>query len=111
MMVVTGHDDDGASGNYQTEISTAYKIRANADGSCPRDDAVPYPETPGFCIYYEYTYEEKFFDEGAFWKIQNSWGPDWGDEGFIYFKDVDNDYGVCNLYLDVQWVETSNSGD
>ena len=108
MMVVTGHDTDGAGGTYEIEKSEAFKVRARRDGSCPRGE--PYPESPGYCIYYEYSTETEFFDEGAYWKIQNSWGPDWGDKGFIYFKDVtDNDYGVCNLYLDVQWVETANS--
>jgi C1A family cysteine protease len=34
---------------------------------------------PGYCMYYVYHTEETFFDEGAFWKIQNSWGAGWGD--------------------------------
>lgn len=61
----------------------------------------PFPERPGYCVYYEYETTEEFFDNKPFYKIQNSWGADWGDNGFIYFEDVDNYYGVCNLYLDV----------
>lgn len=113
MMAITGHDDDGAGGTYEVQKSEAFAIRQNSDGTCPDgpngEDSTPYPERPGYCIYYVYTTETEFFDPAPFFKIQNSWGADWGDHGFAYMEDVSNEYGVCNVYLDVQWVETANS--
>ena len=37
-----------------------------------------------------------------YWKIQNSWGSNWGDDGFIYFA-IEEGKGVCgmNQWLDV----------
>ena len=48
---------------------------------------------------YETYYEDIFFDEGAFWKIQNSWGEGWGDKGFAYFEATDSKYGTCNMNI------------
>ena len=57
------------------------------------------PNYPGYCVMYETYYEDIFFDEGAFWKIQNSWGEGWGDKGFAYFEAVDSKYGTCNMNI------------
>jgi C1A family cysteine protease len=53
---------------------------------------------PGYCLYYVYRTEQTFFDEGAFWKVQNSWGDSWGDKGFAYFEADGTDNGSCNMY-------------
>ena len=50
-----------------------------------------------------YTYEEKT-NGNAFWKIQNSWGTSWGDDGFIYLA-VSGDEGTCGMNQWVEWVE------
>merc|ERR1719181_1638477 len=39
-----------------------------------------------------------------YWKIQNSWGTWWGDEGFIRIEITDG-YGVCGINSVVEWVD------
>ena len=50
-------------------------------------------------------------DSLPFWKVQNSWGVNWGDEGFVYFstEDGQDGWGVCNMYaFPAEYVETTN---
>jgi len=42
-----------------------------------------------------------------YWRIQNSWGDDWGDDGFILVQIVDG-YGVCSVNKSVYWVEADD---
>jgi hypothetical protein len=39
-----------------------------------------------------------------YWKVQNSWGSRWGDEGFILIEIKDGD-GVCGINKVVQYVD------
>ena len=39
-----------------------------------------------------------------YWKVQNSWGEWWGDDGFILIEITDG-YGVCGINSVVEWVE------
>ena len=39
-----------------------------------------------------------------YWKIQNSWGTWWGDEGFIRIE-IEEGYGVCGINSVVEWVD------
>ena len=38
----------------------------------------------------------KDFKHG-YYKIQNSWGTDWGKDGFVYFEITDGYTGVCGM--------------
>jgi len=39
-----------------------------------------------------------------YWKVQNSWGTWWGDEGFALFEMAEGD-GVCGMNAYVEWAE------
>ena len=43
-----------------------------------------------------------------YWKIQNSWGERWGDNGFILFE-IQSGKGVCGMYRDVEYVDADDS--
>ena len=39
----------------------------------------------GYCCWYETVTETVITGDVATWKVQNSWGTDWGDGGYIYY--------------------------
>jgi hypothetical protein len=39
-----------------------------------------------------------------YWKIQNSWGRGWGDNGFILFE-ITSGQGVCGMNSYIEWAE------
>jgi hypothetical protein len=99
-MAVVGYDSVGQSGNHTVEIGDLYaRMEGGWRGPCdPEEGEFLDDMYPGYCMYYVYTYEDTFFDEGAFWKIQNSWGEGWGDKGFAYFEADGTNRGNCNMY-------------
>eukprot|EP00824_Muranothrix_gubernata_P018913 TRINITY_DN38410_c0_g1_i1.p1 TRINITY_DN38410_c0_g1~~TRINITY_DN38410_c0_g1_i1.p1 ORF type:complete len:395 (-),score=53.60 TRINITY_DN38410_c0_g1_i1:103-1203(-) len=49
--------------------------------------------------------------DGPYWKIMNSWGPNWGKDGYTYIKRdlTDGAIAPCGMNLDVYWVAQLNS--
>lgn len=41
----------------------------------------------------------------GFWKVRNSWGTDWGEEGYIYLAYGDN---TCNIASDPTYTSVAN---
>lgn len=43
-----------------------------------------------------------YIAERKAWKVKNSWGPKWGEAGYIYIKDVPSSKsGVCGVNLEI----------
>ena len=55
------------------------------------------------CWEEEYEVEEQA-SGNAYFKIQNSWGTGWGDNGFMYLA-VEDGRGACGMNEEVEWVE------
>ena len=48
-------------------------------------------------------------DEGmGYWKLQNSWGAGWGQDGFIFMEAAGGD-GVCNMNSELRYVELTST--
>ncbi len=42
-----------------------------------------------------------------YWKVQNSWGKWWGDDGFVRFAIDTEGTGVCGMYQYAEFVEAT----
>jgi hypothetical protein len=57
-----------------------------------------------FCCRKE-TYDSWFYANGKPWfKVQNTWGTEWGDDGFGHFL-VEGSGGSCEMNMRAFWVE------
>ena len=94
------------------------------DGSTPAPQPDPTPDpspspTPdpavGECEVYKWWHTCKDSSNGRrlqkdangyhnYWKIQNSWGTNWGDQGFVLFE-IAEGAGVCGMNSYIEWVE------
>lgn len=59
----------------------------------------------GYCCWEESTTEEVVISGGdSYFLVQNSWGSDWGENGFVRLAVENNIYGPCSMNEDAMWV-------
>ena len=46
-----------------------------------------------------------------YFKVQNSWGTGWGDDGFILLSIENGGNGTCGMYNVMEWVDGCEIGD
>eukprot|EP00808_Paulinella_micropora_P003572 g82578.t1 len=44
--------------------------------------------------------------ETSYWIVRNSWGADWGEEGYIYLSMDSNKGDICKLQHDISYPNT-----
>ena len=87
----------------QRQLYARYRNSYDPDGECLGDDEFIHDHYPMYCTWYETHYVDKVFPSGQYYKVQNSWGADWGHVGFAYFEKVDLDEhpdGNCSMFME-----------
>ena len=87
-----------------------WKDQADIDaGECLGDGELDYDDYLDFCLWYEEVTETIAVEEGPYWKIQNSWGEDFGHAGFAYIQHVmpgehpEFTEGTCQMWRHGTW--------
>ena len=90
-MVLAGLDLVG-QGNYIQQskevLMARWKDPLDYEWGCQNTGEYWYTDFPDFCLWDEIIDDNIYMDDGPFWKIQNSWGEDFGHHGFAYIQHV-----------------------
>ena len=102
-IVVVGYSDGGSDGGDDTN---------------PPDPTPPTPTPTGNCTVKKWwhtcepaTTRRNLQGGGPdangnnnYWLMQNQWGTDWGDQGFIRFE-ITGGVGACGINREIEWAE------
>ena len=107
-VVLVGYSDGGVASDelvvYEKVETTCRRQKWRDtffDSGC-ENDAESLVDDRYCCTEEIFTSESTVSGGDPYWKIQNSWGASWGDDGFIYFA-IEEGNGVCgmNQWLDI----------
>lgn len=112
--VVTAADNCGNSLNHAVVI-VGYTDSGSDPAPQPDPSPAPTPDVDSGCTVTKWWHscsapqEARRLQDAAgddrYWKIQNSWGVGWGDQGFIKVAIDDAGDGVCGINSVVEYVE------
>jgi len=107
----------GANDGCSTQLNHAVVVVGYSSGDDTDPSPGPNPPTPeptGDCTVTKWWHScsaeprnRHLADANGYnnyWKIQNSWGTGWGDNGFILFEIADGD-GVCGMNKYIEFAE------
>lgn len=110
---VIGKNDGCGTGLNHAVVLVGYSDKDGGDDdSSPTPDPDPQPASD--CTVFKWWHSCEQDDRRRlqkdsngyhnYWKIQNSWGTGWGDNGFVLFEIAEGD-GVCGMNGYVEYVE------
>merc|ERR1712061_554672 len=88
-----------SASSRQFQFYKSGTLKKCCDNDSCNEDTVPINHAVTVVGYSEGSSDKKY------WKLQNSWGKSWGDNGFIKLE-IQDGSGVCRInHYGVQWAE------
>jgi len=112
---VVGINDGCPTGLNHAVVLVGYSEKASDDDTdpSPEPEPEPTPDPVADCTVYKWWHscegDRRMLQKDAngydnYWKIQNSWGTRWGDQGFILFE-IAEGQGVCGMNSYIEFAD------